>query len=125
MESYGNCVYSSLCKWEVLRRKYGNLEERLKRHNAGYGCGFTKAHLPVKLIYKEEYPTIEEAYQRERQLHGWSRAKKEALINGDMEELKKQSKCGSTSSPTDAPSTNSGTREVEGTWKGAEKSNEL
>ena len=79
-----------------------NLEERLKRHNAGYGCGFTKAHLPVKLIYKEEYPTIEEAYQRERQLHGWSRAKKEALINGNIVELKKQSKGGSTSSPTDA-----------------------
>ena len=39
-----------------------NLEERLKRHNAGYGCGFTKAHLPVKLIYKEEYLTIEEAF---------------------------------------------------------------
>lgn len=68
-----------------------NLEERLKRHNAGYGCGFTKAHLPVKLIYKEEYPTIEEAYQRERQLHGWSRAKKEALMRGDFEALQSAS----------------------------------
>ena len=66
-----------------------NLERRLKEHESGRGCGFTKAHLPVKLVYKEEYTTIEEAYQRERQLHGWSRAKKEALITGNVEQLKK------------------------------------
>ena len=62
-----------------------NLERRLKEHQNGTGCGFTKAHLPVKLVYKEEYTTIEEAYQRERQLHGWSRKKKEALISGDVD----------------------------------------
>ena len=66
-----------------------DLERRLKEHECGRGCGFTKAHLPVKLVYKEEYTTIEEAYQRERQLHGWSRAKKEALITGNVEQLKK------------------------------------
>ena len=76
-----------------------NLEERLKRHNAGYGSGFTKAHLPVKLIYKEEYPTIEEAYQRERQLHGWSRKKKEALIKGDFLELQNASASSATRRP--------------------------
>ncbi len=42
-------------------------------------------------FYTEEYPTIEEAYKRERQLHGWSKAKKEALICGDIERLKQLS----------------------------------
>ena len=69
-----------------------DLENRLNEHQKGRGCGFTKAHLPVKLVYKEEYQTKEEAYKRERQLHGWSRAKKEALIKGDIEELKRLSK---------------------------------
>jgi len=69
-----------------------NLERRLKEHESGHGCDFTKAHLPVKLMYTEEYPTIEEAYKRERQLHGWTRAKKEALISGNIELLKQLSK---------------------------------
>ena len=68
-----------------------DLENRLNEHEKGRGCDFTKAHLPVKLVYTEEYPTIEEAYKRERQLHGWSKAKKEALICGDIEKLKELS----------------------------------
>lgn len=68
-----------------------DLEMRLKQHQGGYGCHFTKAHLPFELIYTEEYPTIEQAYKRERQLHGWSRAKKEALISGNIELLKQLS----------------------------------
>ena len=60
-----------------------NLDLRLKEHQEGKGCGFTKAHLPVELIYTEEYETAEQAYTRERQLHGWSRAKKEKLISGE------------------------------------------
>ena len=51
-----------------------------------------EGHLPVKLVYKEEFSSIEQAFHRERQLHGWSRAKKEALINEDYELLKQLSK---------------------------------
>ena len=69
-----------------------NLERRIIEHQKGRGCDFTKAHLPVKLVYTEEYSTIDEAYKRERQLHGWSKAKKEALICGDIEKLKQLSK---------------------------------
>ena len=68
------------------------MENRLKEHQKGRGCGFTKAHFPVKVVYTEEYPTADQAYKRERQLHGWSRAKKEALINRDIELLKQLSK---------------------------------
>jgi len=69
-----------------------DLENRIQQHQKGRGCSFTKAHLPIEVLYTEVYPTIEQAYQRERQLHGWSRAKKEALINGNIELLKQLSK---------------------------------
>ena len=68
-----------------------NLEQRLQEHQAGLGGKFTSQHLPVKLVYKEEFSSIELAFARERQLHGWSRAKKEALIKGQYESLKQLS----------------------------------
>lgn len=64
-----------------------NLEARLNEHQAGLGGKYTSTHLPVKLVYFEEYSSIHMAFSRERQLHGWSRAKKEALIRGDYEAL--------------------------------------
>lgn len=64
-----------------------NLETRLEEHQRGEGAEFTKAHLPVELVYYEEYPQIGEAFKREKQLQKWSRAKKEALIRGDLEAL--------------------------------------
>ena len=56
------------------------------------GAKFTKAHQPVMLVYTEEYEDDHKARMREQQLHGWSRAKKEALIRGDIEELKRLAK---------------------------------
>ena len=65
-----------------------DLDRRLQEHQAGLGAKFTRAHLPVNLVYKEEYASIEQAFARERQLHGWSRAKKEALIKGKLTSLR-------------------------------------
>ena len=50
---------------------------------------FIKDGKEFKLVYKEEYPTRLKAIHREKQLKGWTRAKKEALIAGDSELLKK------------------------------------
>ena len=61
-----------------------DLERRMKEHAAGRGCAFTKAHLPFELVYTEEHPSYESAYERERQVHKWSRAKKERLIRGEL-----------------------------------------
>ncbi len=69
-----------------------NLQERLKRHNAGYASEFTRLHKPIELVYKEEFDTYQEAFKRERQIKGWSIAKKKALIIGDIELLKQLSK---------------------------------
>lgn len=60
-----------------------NLELRLIQHQNGEGANHTKKYLPVTLIYYEEYPRVEQAFYREKQIQGWSRKKKEALINGD------------------------------------------
>ncbi len=69
-----------------------DLEIRLTEHQTGTGANFTSKHLPVKLIYFEEYQRIEDAFQREKQIQGWSRKKKEALMHRQKEELVRLSK---------------------------------
>ena len=59
-----------------------NLQNRINEHNEGKDRTM-KRFLPVELVYYEEYPTQEEAWNREKQLHGWSRVKKEKLITGE------------------------------------------
>ncbi|MDR0206866.1 MAG: GIY-YIG nuclease family protein [Bacteroidales bacterium] len=70
-----------------------NLERRFAEHQNGEGANYTKKHLPVKLVYFEEFYRIDEAYYREKQVQGWSRKKKEALINKTPEKLHKLSEC--------------------------------
>ena len=82
-----------------------DLERRLQEHQAGLGANFTKKHLPVKLVYYEEYQSVEQAFYRERQLHGWSRAKKEALIKGEFEKLPELSTSKQSPSTLRHPST--------------------
>ena len=69
-----------------------DLTLRLERHNEGRGCAFTATRLPVSLVYAEQYATRVEAGKRERQLKGWTRQKKEALIAGDRSSLKRLSR---------------------------------
>jgi len=70
-----------------------NLELRLAQHQAGEGANHTKKHLPVKLVYFEEYARIDHAFYREKQVQGWSRKKKEALINGMPQKLHELAEC--------------------------------
>jgi len=60
-----------------------DLERRLAEHQNGEGANHTKKRLPVTLVYYEEYQRIDEAFYREKQVQGWSRKKKEALIEGN------------------------------------------
>jgi putative endonuclease len=53
---------------------------RVKRHNAGRGAKYTRARLPVKLVYSEELATRLEAMRRERAIKRYPRAKKLALV---------------------------------------------
>jgi len=69
-----------------------NIDERIKTHSAGFGANYTAKRLPVKLVYFEEFQRIDEAFYREKQIQGWSRAKKEALIFSRGETLLQLSK---------------------------------
>ena len=64
-----------------------DLERRLEQHQNGEGANHTKKRLPVSLLYYEEYTRIDDAFYREKQVQGWSRKKKEALIEGRVDLL--------------------------------------
>jgi putative endonuclease len=56
-------------------------------HEAGEGGDYTARRRPLRVAYIEQFPTLHEAFLAERQVKGWSRAKKEALIRGDFSAL--------------------------------------
>jgi len=66
-----------------------DLGVRFLQHQNGEGANHTKKRLPVKLVYVERYPKISDAFYREKQIQGWNRRKKEALINGELDNLPK------------------------------------
>ena len=66
-----------------------HLTKRVADHNAGRGAKYTKAHLPVELVYYEIFETKEEAMKRECAIKKLSRPQKERLIESDMNLLKK------------------------------------
>ncbi len=70
-----------------------DLERRLREHQSGQGAIYTRMNLPVELVYYEEYDRIDTAFYREKQVQGWSKKKKEALINGDFEKLHQEAEC--------------------------------
>ena len=78
-----------------------DLQRRFAQHQNGEGSEYTKHRLPVELVYFEECQSIESAFLREKQVQGWSRKKREALINNNFEKLSELSKnVVSTSSTT-------------------------
>ncbi|MFC3097184.1 GIY-YIG nuclease family protein [Alteraurantiacibacter palmitatis] len=80
-----------------------NLDQRLAQHQSGSFGGYTAVRRPVTLVWSDRFGTRDEAFAAERQIKGWSRAKKEALIAGDWERVKVLAR-----NRQDDPSTNSG-----------------
>jgi putative endonuclease len=80
----------------ILRLRSGSLcvgctrdvEQRWSDHWTGRACGTTRRDRPVVLAFVEPHPTFSSARHRESQLKRWCRAKKEALIHGDLELLR-------------------------------------
>ena len=62
-------------------------DERAAEHNAGTFGGYTSSRRPVVLIWAQQFDRIDDAFRLERQIKGWSRAKKEALVRGDWASL--------------------------------------
>jgi predicted GIY-YIG superfamily endonuclease len=66
-----------------------HLYARLAKHADGSASQFTAVRRPVRLVYSETHHDRTSALRRERQLKGWTRAKKEALVAGDRSALKR------------------------------------
>jgi putative endonuclease len=65
-----------------------DLERRLAQHNSDdEGAAYTRRRRPVRLVYFEHSESIADAYTREKQVQGWGRAKRIALIEGRHDEL--------------------------------------
>lgn len=70
-----------------------NLEKRLHQHNTGiHQEAYTYRRRPVKLKWVEQFTDPDLAMDLEKQIKGWSRKKKEALILNDWEKMRKLSK---------------------------------
>jgi putative endonuclease len=78
-----------------------NVDRRIAEHNIGWDpTAYTHERRPVRLVYADNFHWIEDAIAWEKQLKGWSRAKKIALIEGDWKRIQCLSR--------DHPSTSSG-----------------
>ena len=69
-----------------------DLNRRVSEHQSGIRPGYTQLRRPVQLVWSEYFDRITDAIAAERQLKGWSRAKKSALISGDWQSLRLHSK---------------------------------
>jgi putative endonuclease len=66
-----------------------DLELRVAQHESGEIEGYTATRRPIELVYTQECATREEALSAELQIKGWSRKKKEAMIRGDWNEVRR------------------------------------
>jgi putative endonuclease len=85
-----------------------HLEGRLWQHQQGIGCDWTSRRRPVEFVWADTAPTREEAIAFERRIKGWTRAKKEALIERDWARISLLAR-----PPHERPSTSLRTNEVE------------
>jgi predicted GIY-YIG superfamily endonuclease len=69
-----------------------DLEKRITAHQNGTFTGYTKSRMPVELVFSEPFEDVYNAISAERQIKGWTRRKKEALINRDFDLLKEFAK---------------------------------
>ncbi|WP_421699859.1 GIY-YIG nuclease family protein [Ancylobacter sp.] len=66
----------------------GPLEKRLAEHQDGSYRGYTFRRRPVALVWSEAFERITDAISAERQIKGWSRIKKDALVRGDWDTIR-------------------------------------
>jgi putative endonuclease len=86
-----NSYYTGLTKQDI--------EARVWEHNEGVYDGYTAKRRPVELVFMEVYDRIIDAIAREREIKGWSRRKKEALMAYDYDALPALSRRGPANKP--------------------------
>ena len=68
-----------------------DLDRRLAQHQQGMGAEYTKRRRPVSVVFAQWHERVEDAFESEKRVQGWSRAKKEALVRGDFEAIRRLS----------------------------------
>ncbi len=88
------CVYILKCADDTFYTGVtNNIDRRLTEHSTGHDANsYTAQRLPVQLVYKEFIEGPMRAIKREKQIKNWTREKKIALINGDIERLRSLAK---------------------------------
>lgn len=85
-------IYILFCDQKIYYVGSTNdVERRLIEHQTKQS-NFTRKFCDIKLVYREKLNSKEKALLREKQIKGWSLAKKKALINGDIKLLRQLSK---------------------------------
>jgi len=87
----GAYIYMLRCRdgsYYVGSATGNDLARRMAEHESGAFSGYTFSRRPVELVWSQYFDRITEAISAERQIKGWSRAKKEALIEHDWESLR-------------------------------------
>jgi putative endonuclease len=64
-----------------------DVDRRVGEHNLGVGAQYTKHRRPVRLVWAEQFDSVMDAYRLEKQIQGWGRAKRQALIDGRLHDL--------------------------------------
>lgn len=64
-----------------------NIDQRIADHHSKLIDGYTASRLPAHIVFLQDFQTRDEAFNAERQIKGWSRKKKEALIKEDWKEV--------------------------------------
>jgi predicted GIY-YIG superfamily endonuclease len=90
--SVGYMYILECCDGSYYTGSTKHLKRRLREHQTMLGANYTKKRQPVKLVYFEEFDRIDKAFYREKQVQGWSRKKKQALIKQSKEKLTALSK---------------------------------
>jgi putative endonuclease len=91
----GAYVYMLKCadgSYYVGNATGSDLNRRVSEHQSGIRPGYTQSRRPVRLVWSEYFDRITDAIAVERKLKGWSRQKKEALIDGDWRSVRRLSK---------------------------------
>ena len=64
-----------------------DLAARLAQHELGLGAAYTARRRPVRLVWSMEFDSVVDAFAVEKQVQSWSRAKRQALIDGRLGDL--------------------------------------
>jgi putative endonuclease len=86
----GAFVYMLRCAdgtYYVGSARNNDLSQRIAEHEAGEYQGYTSTRRPVRLVWSDYFDRIMDAIEAERRIKGWSRAKKEALIESNWTEI--------------------------------------